>query len=141
MACSPLARKDGVILGLLGFFILVACTLELYWVVYADQLVPRSQTDLLAYWFSFYGEADTAYYDHVTPFSRGVETLNVFVTQWLNLWLMYAILKRRPYRHALQLAVGAYVSYSVILYFWLAHLSGYEGMRQRNLFNFFMLIA
>jgi hypothetical protein len=141
MTAPPLPRKDWLILGMLGLFFLAACTLELYWVLHADQLVARSQTDLLAYWFSFYGEADSAYYDQVTPFTLGLETLNVFVTQWLNLWLMYAILKRKPYRYALQLTLGAYLSYSVILYFWTSHLSGYAGMQQRSFYLFCMLIV
>jgi hypothetical protein len=140
MIAAPLPRKDWLILSLLGFFLLTACTIELYWVLYADELVVRSRTDLLAYWFRFYGAADNAYYDHVTPFTRALETLNVFVTQWLNLWLVYAILKRKPYRYALQLSLGAYLSYSVLLYFWTAHLSGYQAMRQRSLANFVLLV-
>jgi len=141
MIAPPLPRKDWLILGLLGFFLLVACTLELYWVLYADQLVERSQTDLIAYGFRFYGEADSAYYDHVTPLSLGLETLNVYVTQWLNLWLAYAILKHKPYRYALQLTLGAYLTYSLVLYFWAAHLSGYAGMRERRFYTFFMLVT
>jgi hypothetical protein len=141
MIAPPLPRKDWLILGLLAFFILVAFTVELYWVVYADQLVARSDSDLLAYGFSFYGEADSAYYDHVTPLSLGLETLNVYVTQWLNLWLAYAILKHKPYRYALQLALGAYLTYSLVLYFWTAHLSGYAGMRERSFYTFFMFVT
>jgi hypothetical protein len=141
MTAPSLPRKDWVILAMLGFFLLAACTLELYWVLHAHQLVERSRTDLLAYWFSFYGDADSAYYAHVTPFSLGLETLNVFVTQWLNLWLMYAILKRKPYRYALQLTLGSYLSYSVILYFWTAHLSGYAAMKERTFYLFFLFIA
>jgi hypothetical protein len=141
MIAPPRPCKDWLILGLLGFFVLVACTLELYWVLYADQLVERSQTDLVAYGFRFYGEADSAYYDHVTPLSLGLETLNVFVTQWLNLWLAYAILRHKPYRYALQLALGAYLTYSLVLYFWTAHLSGYAGMQERSLYTFFMFVA
>jgi hypothetical protein len=141
MIAPPLPRKDWLILGLLGFFILVACTVELYWVLYADQLVARSQTDLLAYGFRFYGDADSGYYEHVTPFTLGLETLNVFVTQWLNLWLLYAILKHKPYRYALQLTLGAYLTYSLILYFWTAHLSGYAGMQQRSFYTFFLFVT
>jgi len=141
MIAPPLPRKDWLIILLLSFFLLMACTVELYWVLYADQLVARSQTDRLASWFRFYGEADRAYYDHVTPFARGLETLNVFITQWLNLGLLYAILKRKPYRYALQLTLGSYLSYSVVLYFWTIHLSGYAGMQQRSFANFFLLIT
>ena len=47
----------------------------------------------------------------------------------LNAWLIWAIVRGRPYRHALQLALGAFLSYSVILYYLAGHLSGYEGMR------------
>jgi hypothetical protein len=141
MTAPSLPGKDWLILGLLGFFLVTACTVELYWVLYADQLVARSQTDLLAYWFSLYGEADRAYYDEVTPFTLGLETLNVFVTQWLNLWLVFAILKRKPYRYPLQLTLGAYLSYSVVLYFWTAHLSGYAAMPQRSFYSFFLFIT
>ena len=141
MSAPLLPRKDWLILGLLGFFILVACTVELYWVLYADQLVARSQTDLLAYGWRLYGEADSAYYDHITPFTVGLESLNVFVTQLLNLWLLYAILKHKPYRYALQLTLGAYLTYSLVLYFWTAHLSGYAGMRERSFYAFFMLVT
>ena len=42
---------------------------------------------------------------------------------------MATIWKRSPWRHPLQLLIGAYLSYSVILYFLVAHLSGYEAMR------------
>jgi hypothetical protein len=54
------------------------------------------------------------------------------VTTIVNLWLVHAIVQRRPYRHALQLTLGAYLSYSVVLYFLAAHVSGYAGMRERT---------
>jgi hypothetical protein len=129
---QPLPKKDWVILGMQAFFFLMAVTVELYWVIYSRELVARSRTDLLARLFSYYGRADSAYFDTVTPFTHGLETIQVFVTQPLNLWLIYAIVKRRPYRHALQLTIASYLTYSVILYFWTAHLSGYASMRDHD---------
>ena len=35
-------RRDRVILGLLCFYILVAFSIELYWLVYRDELVARA---------------------------------------------------------------------------------------------------
>ena len=43
-----------------------------------------------------------------------------------------SIVTRRAYRHVLQLALGSYLSYSVIQYWLAGHLSGYEGMRSRT---------
>ena len=131
-----LRRKDWAIIGLLGFFICMAYTLELYWVLFSGQLVARADTELLAFLFSIYGDGDSAYYDNVTAFTRGLETINIFLTQPLNAWLIFAILRHKAYRHALQLTLSSYLAYSVILYFWTAHLSGYVGMRTRNFYTF-----
>lgn len=136
-----LAGKDRTIIFMLFFFLTIALTLELYWVWYADQLVARAKTDWIAFLFSLYGVADGAYYDAVTPFSLGLETFNVFVTQIFNIALIRAIWYRKAYRYALQLAVSSYMTYSVILYFWVIHLSGYADMTGRSLYTAFMLVA
>ena len=133
--------KDKLIVMLLVFFLLVAFSMELYWIVYANSLVVRSQTDWIAYLYSIYGEADRAYYDSVTPFTLGLETINVFVTQILNVWLIWAILRKSRYRHALQLTLGSYLTYSVILYFWVFHLAEYADMQYQSVYTFFILIA
>jgi len=133
--------KDKWIVILLGFFLWVAFSLELYWIVYADSLAARSQTDWIAYLYSIYGEADRAYFDFVTPFTLGLETINVFVTQILNACLIWAILGRKSYRYPLQLTVGSYLTYSVILYFWVFHLAGYADMKVQSPYTFFILIA
>jgi hypothetical protein len=138
---TPLPRKDYFILAMLGFFVVMAFTMELWWLLHADRLVALAETDWLARLFSYYGEGDSAYFDRVTPFSRGLESINIFFTQGLNLWLMYAIVRRRPYRHALQLTVGSYLTYSVVLYFWAAHLSGYAGMREKTFFAAFIFVV
>jgi hypothetical protein len=38
-----------------------------------------------------------------------VETVNVFVTPWLSLGLIWSIIKQRAYRFPLQLFIGKYV--------------------------------
>ena len=75
-----LPTKDQRIVILLVFFVLVAFSMELYWIIYSKSLVARSKTDWIAYLYSMYGEADRGYYDSVTPFTLGLETINVFVT-------------------------------------------------------------
>lgn len=136
-----LPARDRGIVTLLVFFLLIAFSMELYWIVHADALPARSAQDWIAYLYSIYGEADRAYYDSVTPFTLGLETINVFVTQILNLWLIWAILRNSAYRYALQLAVGSYLTYSVVLYFWVFHLAGYADMSSRTPYTFFVLIA
>jgi hypothetical protein len=138
---TPLPRKDRLIIAMLVFFVVMAFTMELWWLLHADRLVALADTDWLAHLFRYYGEGDSAYFDRVTPFSRGLESINIFFTQWLNVWLIYAIVRRRPYRYALQLTVGSYLAYSVVLYFWVAHLSGYEGMREKNFFSAFIFVV
>lgn len=136
-----LSRHDRAIVGLLALFIVFAFTVELYWIVFHDELAARAQSDLLARIFAIYNAGDQAYFRHVSPFALGLETLNVFVTQPANLWLIVAIITRRPYRHALQLAVSSYVVYSVVLYFWTAYLSDYENMPVKDFYGFFIFVV
>ena len=131
-----MSRRDRLILAFLAFALAVAWSLELYWYNHRDELVERSSTELFAWLFKVYGDADRAYYDHVTPMSVGQEWINIFVTQLVNLWLMAAIIARRRYRPVLQLLLGSYVAYSVVLYFAAAHLTGYPDMRTRSAWTF-----
>jgi hypothetical protein len=138
-----LERKDWAIIGMLVFFIVVAWTVELYWVIFYDQIVTRAQSEFLAVLFRVYGDADRSYYDlpSAAAYPRGLESFNVFFTQPLNAWLIWAILARKSYRHTLQLILGAYVAYSVLLYFWTAQLSGFERMESRSVYTFFLFYA
>lgn len=138
---SRLPTRDRVTIGLLLFFIAVACTMELYYVVYADQLVARAKTDWIAYLFSLYGVADRTYFDAVSPLSLALETFNVFFTQPLDIWLIWAIYRRKRYRHVLQLIISSYLTYSVVLYFWQAQLSGFADMGEHSFYAFFMFYA
>lgn len=138
---NSIPAKDKWIVTLLVFFLSVAFSLELYWIVYADSLVARSHTDWIAYLYSIYGEADRAYFDSVTPFTLGLETINVFVSQILNVWLIWAILAEKRYRYALQLTVGSFLTYSVVLYFWVFHLAEYADMQYQSAYTFIILIV
>jgi len=117
--------RDGISIGLLIFFVLVAYTVELYWLVFWRELPQR--TDPLGLALQLYGRADHGYMGSVTSFEVGVESFHIIVTQPLQLWLIAAILGRRPYRHALQLAVSSYVCYSAVLYLVARHLSHEVG--------------
>ncbi len=135
---AKLPTRDRVIIGLLIFFLIIAFSLELYWIIFRYELVARADHEWMAYLFKIYGDADRAYYDQVTPFSSSLEIINVAITQWLNVWLIIAIVKRHYYRYALQLTVGSYLAYSVVLYFWVAHIDGYAAMRYQSFYTYFM---
>lgn len=127
---GALAGKDRLIIGLLVFFSLFNLTVDLWLVLHARDLPARVDRDPVAYLWSIYAEADRFWV--VAPWSLAQEGLNVFLTTLVNVWLIAAIVRRAPYRHALQLTLGAYMTYSCILYFLAGHLSGYEGMRART---------
>lgn len=130
---APLTTRDRAILALLGFFLLVALTLEWWWLRHSpDERVALRSTSLFARLFDLYGACDRFYFEARSSLMLSLELLNVYVTQALNLWLVFAIVRRRSYRHVLQLAIGSYVSYSVVLYFLVGHVSGYEGARVRT---------
>lgn len=130
---ARLTRSDKLVLGLLVWFTVFNLSMDLYWVVYARELAGQAGTNFFAHLYSFYAAADRAYFDKVTSFSLGLETFNVIFTTPVNLWLIRAILKGRTYRHGLQMALGAYMTYSVLLYFLVAHLSGYANMPEKTL--------
>src|ERR1700742_3545226 len=109
-------RRDRFTVGLLVSFVLIAATLELYFLVFHRELVARAPTQLFARLFSIYGVADRGYYDRVSPFALALEGINVFVMQPLCALIVYAIARGRAYRWPLQLAVGRYLSVSVVLY-------------------------
>jgi hypothetical protein len=131
-----MSRRDKATLGLLGFFFVVASTIELYFVVAHDRLVAAAAHNPLAWLLSLYGPSDSAYFAAPSPLALTLEGLNVFVTQPVGIALAYAIVRRRPWRWPLQLAVGAYVTYSVVLYFLEAHVSGLAGMSGRSVATF-----
>lgn len=114
----------------------MASTLELYFLVAHDRLAAAAAHNPFAWLLAIYGPADRAYFDAPSPLALALEGFNVAVTQPLGALLAYAIVRRRPWRWPLQLGVGAYVTYSVLLYFLVAHVSGLAGMRDRRVATF-----
>jgi hypothetical protein len=138
---TRVTAADKAIIGMLAFCIVIGWSLELYWCVHRPDIVALASTNWIANLFRIYGEADSSYFTVQSPLSLGLETLNVFVTQFLNLWLIFAILKQRAYRHVLQLGVASYLTYSVIFYFWSEHLNGWGHMRVVSPWLMFLYIA
>ncbi len=136
-----MSRSDRVTLGLLTFFLCIAFSLELYWLVLRDELVTRAPHELFARLFQIYGDADRAYYDRISALAIGLEGINVYFTQLLNVWLIYAIVAHKHYRHSLQLLVSSYLTYSVVLYFYCAHVTGYPDMKYQSLYTYFLFYA
>jgi hypothetical protein len=136
---ARLPGSDRAIVAMVVAFIASAFTLELYWLVHHDELPARVGTDALARLYRVYGAVDPGFYDRVTPFTVGLELINVGFTQVLNVMLLVGIVKDRWYRYPLQLVVGSYVAYSVVLYFAVGHLSGYPT--DRSLGGFLLFYA
>jgi hypothetical protein len=132
---ASLSTKDRVIVGGLIFFCLFNVTIDLYLVHNSAVLAERAATNWIAYGWSFYAEAADRWWI-VGPWSRAQEAFNIYVSTLVNLWLFWAIVTRSPYRYPIQLGLGAYMVYSLVLYHLAGHLSGYDGMREKSLYAF-----
>jgi hypothetical protein len=139
-ARAALPAKDKAIIGLVLLFTSVALTLELYWLVFNQ--VMESRTDLLAGILALYWPADYTFripgYSIEKAFTLSLESVNVFVTPWLSLGLIWAVLKRRPYRYALQLVVATYTVYGTYLYYSTAHISGYAVFEYKGAYTYLL---
>jgi len=133
-----MTARDKAALWLVGFFVTTALIVELYWLRHASDLL--SQTGWLATAFRFYGIGDRGYYDQVGWFEVGLESFHLCFTIPAYLWLAYAIVNRLAYRWPLQLCLGAYVAYSVVLYLTAKHVTGYAQMPVHDVASFFILI-
>jgi cholestenol Delta-isomerase len=132
-----MTRADKIALSLIAFFVVVALTIELYWLVHAFYL--PSLNSWLAHGFAFYGRGDRGYFDEVSWFEVGLESFNIIITVPAYLVLGYAIVSRRVFRWPMQLCLGAYTTYSVVLYLTAKHVTGYVEMPQHDLASFLIL--
>ena len=132
-----MSRRDKITVALLGFFFVMGFTIELYFVVAHRGLVAaRAAHNPLAWLMSLYGPSDRDYFQAPSPLALSFEGFNVFVTQPLGIVLAWAIAKKRWWRWPAQLAIGAYVAYSVVLYFVIAQVGGFAGMSGRSFRTF-----
>jgi cholestenol Delta-isomerase len=131
-----LGAKDRAMVGLLAFFSAFNVTLDLALVRRGRALPSLVGRDWIADLWSWYAEADRFWV--ASPWSLAQEWFNVWVTTLVNLGLIAGIVTGAPWRHPLQLALGAYLSYSCLQYFLVGHLGGYEGMRARTPMTFAM---
>lgn len=133
-----MSRKDKGIVALLLFFVVIAVTLELYWILFHRSMLQR--TDVLARLLAIYWPADRSYrdptLDHAQAFALALESVQTFFSTWLNLLLIYAIVQGKRYRHTLQLTLSTYTAYGTFLYYLVNHLDGYAVMNPQNLENF-----
>ena len=131
------STRDRFVLCLASFYVFMAVTVEAHWLLSYRTLGQRS--DFVGRFWSFYGRADTGYYNAVSSFVIGLESFQVFFSVWLYLLLIWAVLHDKSFRYPLQLAVSSYICYSTTLYLLSNHLSGYAGMQRHTLPNFLML--
>jgi hypothetical protein len=122
-----LPTRDKIIIGLIVVFASIAMTIEAYWLVFNQ--VMESRTDLFAHVLAFYWPADYTYrisgYPPEKSFTLALEGVNTLITPWLSFLLIWAIATAKPYRYPLQLAIATYTFYGTLLYYLVAHISGY----------------
>ncbi len=131
-----MSRRDKVTLGLLAFFFVIGFTIELYFVVAHRGLVAAAAHNPLAWLLSLYGPSDHDYFTAPSALALSLEGFNVFVTQPLGIVLAWAIVRHRTWRWPMQLAMGAYVAYSVVIYYVIEQVSGFAGMSGRSVRTF-----
>ena len=132
---SAFERK--ILIGLLIFFSVIALFIELPWLLTSFDL-PQLDNLWQQIW-SFYALADRGYYDQVSGFERGLESFQIFITQWPDLLLCWAIPQRKSYACVLQIIIGSYVAFSTVMYLMAKHLSGYALMPVHDLGAFLIL--
>lgn len=132
----PGARRsrDRAVLAVCAFFVAAALTIELWWLRHAADLPGES--GWLGAAFRFYGRGDRGYYDQVSGFEIGLETFHVYVTTFGYAALIVSVLTGTAWRMPLQLCLGAYVAYSVVIYFAGKHLLGYAQMPVHDIPSF-----
>ena len=140
---NVLSIKDRIVIALVSFFTMVAVTLELYWIIFNQ--VMEQRTDLFAMVLRLYWPVDHSWrisgYPPEKALMLSLEGTNVFLTPLLSVILVWAIFKRRPYRYALQLLIGAYTTYGTLLYYLAGHISDYAVFENRLPSTFFMFYA
>jgi hypothetical protein len=134
---SMLTARERLIAWQLAFFIVIAYAIELPWLLSSAEL-PRLENLWGRIW-AFYGQSDRGYYDRVSSFELGLESFHIFVTQWLYVWMLWAVMRRWAYRHVLEVAIGSYVAYSTVVYLVGKHLTGYALMPEHEPRDFLIL--
>jgi EXPERA (EXPanded EBP superfamily) len=137
---SGLPAKDKVIIGLIVAFSAVALTLELYWLVFNQEIAGR--TDLFARALAIYWPADYTYrvpgYPIEKAFTLSIEGVNTLLTPIVSVVLIWAIFARKPYRYPLQLVIATYTSYGTFLYYSVAHISGYAVFEYKSAYTYLL---
>jgi hypothetical protein len=137
---EPLPAKDKFLIGLIVLFTAVALTIELYWLIFNQEM--ESRTDFLARILALYWPADYTYripgYPIAKSFTLALEGVNTVLTPLLSFLLIWAIIKHRPYRHALQLTVATYTFYGTFLYYCVAHISDYAVFEYKGAYTYAM---
>jgi hypothetical protein len=134
-------RKDWLIVALVGSFFLANAVIDTYWLIHAHELPKLAATEWRARIYRDYAVADRGYYDRVSKMELGLEAINCTVTQLLNLALIWSVIRKLAWRYPLQLALGTYVTYSVVFDYWVAFISGFPNMAERSLSSFVLFFG
>jgi hypothetical protein len=137
---KPLTPRDRLIIFLILFFAAIAFTLEAYWLIFNQVMENRS--DIVARILALYWPADDSFripgYPTAKSFTLALEGVNTLVTPLLSFALIRAIIKRKPYRYPLQLAIATYTFYGTFLYYLVAHISGYAAFAYQGAYPYLL---
>src|SRR5262245_30388142 len=137
---DELPVKDKVMIALVVAFTVVALTLELYWLIFNQEM--ESRTDLFARALALYWPADYTYRIPGYPIEKALplslEGVNTLLTPIPSLVLIWAILARKPYRYPLQLVIATYTFYGTFLYYSVAHISDYKVFEHKSAYTFLL---
>jgi hypothetical protein len=137
---AAVPAKDKAIIGLVLAFTAVALTLELYWLIFNQEM--ESRTDLVARALAIYWPADYTYrvpgYPVEKAFTLSLEGVNTLLTPILSGLLIWAILTRKRYRYPLQLTIATYTCYGTFLYFSVAHISSYAVFEYKSVYTYLL---
>ena len=137
---AALPTKDKAIIGLVLAFTAVALTLELYWVIFNQEM--ESRTDLFARALAIYWPADYTYrvpgYPIEKAFTLSLERVNSLLTPILSALLIWAILTRKRYRYPLQLVIATYTFYGTFLYYSVAQISDYAVFEYKSAYTYLL---
>jgi hypothetical protein len=115
------ASSDRLAIGLVIFFIACNFAIDIAWLILHGDAAQAGPCRIAAALGLGACGPDTA-----VDLAR--EALNGTVTQILEIWLLVALLRRRPERYALQLAIASYVVYACLIDAWLSLIAALHGL-------------
>ena len=132
-----LGARDKIVICLVIFFSAIALTFELYWLIFNQAMENR--TDLLARAFALYWPADPTYrIPGFSPSPSRSRSKASTLSSRRAFRLCSSGLFSRVGHSVMQLTIPTYTLYSVLLYYLVAHISGYAVFENKDATTFLL---